>query len=217
MSKDHQWRSLRLTKHDGSDAATLGAYGGHPRGIRATQWPRCAVCGSPMCHMMQLDASEQLDLGGYERMTVFICHATGGRCEDWDPYKGANKVLLQRAKDDELYDGPPTVRVYRRMKLMSGGNTDELALMREVKAGQLTMPEALTQLRHDKIGGGAVWLQGEDAPASASGQGSMRLVVQFTTDMVSFDITPGGMGYVFLDPHDPSPEAGRFLWQSGGS
>ncbi len=168
-----------------------------------------------MCHMMQLDAGDYLNLGGYARMSVFICHATGGRCEDWDPYKGANKVILHRNLDDALYDGPPTVRVYRRLRLSVDEPTDELVLMRRVKSGEIQMPDALAALKHDKLGGGAVWLQGEDTPKSRAGDGPMRLVLQLTTDVVSFDITPGGMGYVFFDPHDKTPDAARFLWQSG--
>src|SRR5690606_14604312 len=107
------WTSFRLRRAEPDDAQIVGAYGGPPRGIRAPQWPRCAVCGQPMCHMAQIDAGPWVDLRGWARMSVFICHATGGRCEDWDPWKGSNKVLLQRVRDDNLYDGPPTVRVYR--------------------------------------------------------------------------------------------------------
>lgn len=208
------WNSHQLVKYSG-EGDRIGAYGGHPRGIRGTVWPRCAVCGAPMCHMMQIDAGPVVDLGGYERMTVFICHATGGRCEDWDAYKGANRVVLQLKKDDSLYDGPPTVRVYRRTLLGVAPPVDELALMRRVKAGELPMSDALASLKHDKIGGGAVWLQGEDTPSRRSGVGNVRLALQFTTNIVSFDITPGGMGYVFMDPTDPSPDGAYFLWQRG--
>ena len=165
--------------------------------------------------MMQVDAGPYVNLGNYERMSVFICHATGGRCEDWDPYNGSNKVLLHAQKDDSLYDGPPTVRVYRRTILGVKDPVDELDLMRRVKAGEFTMTEALTSLKHDKVGGGAVWLQGEDTPKSRAGEGNMDLILQLTTKLVSFDITPGGMGYIFLDPNDSSPDAAYFLWQSG--
>jgi hypothetical protein len=197
------------------DGEFIGSYGGHPRGIRGNLWPRCAVCGAPMCHMMQVDAGPSVDLGGYERLSVFICHATGGRCEDWNAHNGANKVLLHAEKDDTLYDGPPTVRVYRRTRLIAGEPVDELDLMRRVKAGEVTMTQALSSIKHDKVGGGAVWLQGEATPKSKTGEGNMRLAVQFTTNIVSFDITPGGMGYIFLDPNDVSPESAYFMWQSG--
>lgn len=169
-----------------------------------------------MCHMAQIDAGPWLDLGGYARMSLFICHATGGRCEDWDPFKGSNQVLLHRHRDDNLYDGPPTVRVYRRMVLAVDDPLDELGLMTRVREQGLPMAEALEHLRHDKLGGGAVWLQGDGTPVSASGEGPMRLLLQMTTELVAFDITPGGMAYVFLDPDDSSPGAAHMLWQSGG-
>lgn len=208
------WHSYRLRRAR-SGEVVVGSYGGHPRGIRAHEWPRCAVCGAPMCHMGQLDAGPWLDLGGFARMTLFICHATGGRCEDWDPWKGANRVVLQRTRDETLYDGPPTVRVYRRVKLAIDEPTDELALMIEVKNEGLPMKSALASLRHDKLGGGAVWLHGDATPQSLAGDGPMRLILQVTTDLVKFDITPGGMAYVFIDPHDDSENAGRLLWQGG--
>lgn len=209
------WLSYRVRKAGPDDQPNIGAYGGHPRGIRAPQWPRCSVCGQPMCHMAQIDAGPWIDLRGWARMSVFICHATGGRCEDWDPWKGANKVLLQRVRDDNMYDGPPTVRVYRRIRLTVEPPTDERALMQRVQEQQLALDAALQDLKHDKLGGGAVWLHGDDTPKAPSGAAPMRLVLQLTTDIVTFDITRGGMAYVFLDPNDDSDGAGHMLWQGG--
>jgi hypothetical protein len=213
--KNSPWLSYRLRKALPSEENIVGWYGGHPRGIRSHQWPRCAVCAAPMCHMTQIDAGEWLDLNGFARMSLFICHATGGRCEDWDPWKGANRVFLHRTRDDNLYDGPPTVRVYRRRLLTVQKPLDELALMIKVKEQGMPMTDALEQIRHDKIGGGAVWLHGEDTPQSPTGEGPMRMVLQFTTDLVAFDITKGGMGYVFKDPFDNSENSARLLWQGG--
>ena len=209
------WHSFRLRPAKPGNSKIVGWYGGHPRGVRAHLWPRCSVCGAPMCHMMQLEAGDWLDLGSFKRMSVFICHATGGRCEDWDPYKGANTVLLHRESEDDLFDGPPTVRVYRRRLLTVDDPIDELAVMIKVKEQGLPMKDALQELQHDKLGGGAVWLHGDDTPPSRKGEGPMRLLVQFTTDLVGFDITPGGMGYVFIDPLDDTDEAAHFLWQGG--
>ncbi|MEZ4318627.1 MAG: hypothetical protein R3F61_14025 [Myxococcota bacterium] len=215
MSDLTPWHSFRIRKAKSDAKVIIGAYGGHPRGIRAHQWPRCAVCGAPMCHMAQIEAGPWLDLGPHTRMTVFICHATGGRCEDWDPWKGANKVLLSKMRDENLYDGPPTVRVYRRQLLTVDQALDERAVMSQVRTHGVPVADALEQLRHDKLGGGAVWLHGDDTPASPTGQGPMRMLLQITTDLVKFDITSGGMGYVFLDPYDASENAGRLLWQGG--
>ncbi len=213
--KSSPWLSHRLRKASSDADHLVGAYGGHPRGIRSHQWPRCRVCGAPMCHMAQLDASPWVDLNGFARMSLFICHATGGRCEDWDPWKGANKVLLQRVRDDNLYDGPPTVRVYRRVRLTADPPLDEAAVMAGVKENGVPLESALESLKHDTLGGGAVCLHGDATPQSPTGRGSMRLVVQVTTDVVTFDITRGGMAYVFLDPFDPTEEGGRLLWQGG--
>ena len=212
-SMTSHWMSHRLRPLSANGEVVVGAYGGHPRGIRTQHWPRCRVCNAAMCHMAQLDAGPWLDLQGYSRLSVFICHATGGRCEDWDPWKGANKVLLQTVKDDNLYDGPHTVRVYRRVQLTIDPAIDEARLWRDVKERGVPPRRVLESLRHDKLGGGPIWLTGEDAPQCPSEKGPMRLAVQLTTDVVAFDITRGGMAYVFLDPHDRSEDAGRLLWQ----
>jgi hypothetical protein len=209
------WLSYRLQRSTQDTDVSVGAFGGHPRGIRSHQWPRCKVCGAPMCHMAQIDGGPWVDLQGFARMSVFICHAQGGRCEDWDPWKGSNKVVLHRTLDDNLYDGPPTVRVYRRMRLTVDPAIDEGAVMKDVQDRKVPLKSALASLRHDKLGGGAVWLHGDGTPQSPSGQGAMRLVLQMTTDLVAFDITKGGMAYVFLDPFDTTEEAGRLLWQGG--
>jgi hypothetical protein len=168
-----------------------------------------------MCFMAQIDSGPWLDMGGWARISLFICHATGGRCEDWDPWKGSNRVVLHRVRDENLYDGPPTVRVYRRTELTVDPPIDEMSTMLRAKEEGKPVREALEALRHDKLGGGAVWLHGDDTPQSPGGQGPMRLVMQLTTDVIAFDITAGGMAYVFIDPHEPSENAGRLLWQGG--
>ncbi len=163
--------------------------------------------------MAQFDSGSWLDLQGWARASVFICHATGGRCEDWDPWKGANRVLLQRYRDENLYDGPPTVRVYRRTDLTIEPSVDERALLQKAAADGITPKAALDSLAYDKIGGMPAWLHADETPMSLTQQGPMRLVAQMTTNVVGFDITPGGMAYLFIDPYDGSDRAGRLLWQ----
>ena len=209
-----QWHSFPLRKA-GADARTVvGHFGGHPRGIRAHQWPRCRVCGAPMCHMGQLESGPWLQLGGHARMSLFICHATGGRCEDWDPWKGANRVLLHRVRDDSLYDGPPTVRVYRRVRLTVDAPTDERAVLAQAKAEGVGRREAFDKLRVDKFGGGPVWWHRDDTPASPISGRPMRLAMQITTRIVTFDITRHGVAYVFLDPASRDENAAVLLWQA---
>ncbi len=207
--------SRALSRLEGDGDSVVGSFGGHPRGVRAHVWPRCAVCGAPMCHMAQFDAGPWLDLGPWARLTVFICHATGGRCEDWDPWKGANKVLLQRLRDDNLYDGPPTVRVYRRVRLGAGSPVDERDWVRTMGEQGVVGRAASERLRFDKLGGAPAWLHSDDTPRSKVNASPMRLILQMTTQIVAFDITRGGVAWVFIDPADPGEDAGRLVWQGG--
>jgi len=162
--------------------------------------------------MAQMDAGPWLDLGMYKRFTVFICHATGGRCEDWDPFKGANKVMLHRELDGNLYDGPPTGRVYRRTRLTVDPPRDEHEMVRQVEEDALPLENVLRELRYDKLGGGAVWIHNDATPAARSGQ-PMRMTMQVTTDLVRFDITPRGMAYVFVERNEDRVRAAYLLWQ----
>jgi hypothetical protein len=193
--------SFRLIKQ-GAGEPLVGWFGGHPRGIHAQDWPRCRVCGAPMCHLAQINAGFWLDLGLFKRMSVFICHATGGHCEDWDPYKGANQVLLHREKNEVLYDGPPTVRVYRRLKLSVEPCQQEQAVTEAQESC----------LDHDKLGGHPVWLQQEPSLKGRDGQ-EMRLLMQMTTQLVKFDITDGGMAYVFVEEAVGSEPRVYLMWQ----
>lgn len=174
----------------------IGAYGGHPRGIPASTWPRCRVCGNPMCHMAQFDAGSWLDLGGFARLSAFICHATGGRCEDWDPWVGSNSVMLHRSLDNNLYDGPPTVRVYRRVPITLGPSPE---------------PTDGPRAPVDQLNGRPTWLQGNATPAGTMGR-PMRMVAQLSTEIVKFDITPTGVAYLFFDDDSAKGNA-RLLWQ----
>jgi len=200
-------QSWQLFKRDANEQI-VGWYGGHPRGIRAQDWPRCRVCGAAMCHMAQMDAGPWLDLGEYHRLSVFICHATGGHCEDWDPFKGSNAVLLHSEKNNTLFDGPPTVRVYRRVMLTAR----ELSV--EPDFGSSTQEEdpRLQTFRHDKIGGQPVWITHSVGPVNRQGT-PLPMLMQLTTDLVKFDITASGMAYVFFDARAGRDSRAYLLWQ----
>ena len=162
-----------------------------------------------MCHLCQIDAGPWLDLGPYQRMSVFICHATGGMCEDWDPYKGANKVVLHREQNNMLFDGPPTVRVYRRFKLTVDEPYDESVIW---ESPEDERHAAVESLRYDKLGGGAVWLHRDASPLTVKGN-PMKMLLQVTTDLVKFDITNRGMAYIFIDTETAQEGRGYMLWQ----
>jgi hypothetical protein len=205
--------SYRLRRAAPNDPV-VGAYGGHPRGVKHGDWPKCTVCKAPMCHVVQLDAGAWLDLGFYKRLTVFICHATGGRCRDWEPFSGANRVLLHGLIDDDLYDGPATVRVYPRRPLAIGPAFDEQALL----AHSTEDPESYERfkpIRYDKVGGAPAWLYEEDVPKLSGQPEETRMVLQMTRAIVPFDITDGGVAYVFFNPSGEVSQAAALLWQSG--
>lgn len=194
----------------------IGWFGGHPRGVGEEDWPSCRVCGAAMCHMGQINAGPHLDLAGYDRVSLFICHATGGRCKDWDPNLGANMALLQRNCSDQLFDGPPTVRVYHRVKLTIEKGVDEAAIIESAGPGSVGERVIKTHLDHEKIGGLPIWHKKELTPMSTDGSEPMRMLMQFSTGIVQFDITESGVGYLFIDD-SPGAVAVKLLWVSGNT
>jgi len=148
-------------------------------------------------------------------MSLFICHATGGACEDWDPLKGANRVLLHEDADDSLYDGPPTVRIYRRVLLGMGTRVDEKSKVRSVAASGGDEAAIGSALRYDKVGGYPAWHGRDQTPRVASGAEPMRLVLQLTPSLVGLDITSTGVLWVFIDAAEGAPGGARMLWQTG--
>jgi hypothetical protein len=142
-------------------------------------------------------------------MSVFICHATGGHCEDWDPYKGANRVILHRDQNNVMFDGPPTVRVYRRYMLTVEASVDESALL---DVSQERKNQVLDGLQYDKLGGVPVWIHRESSPVERAGK-PLRLALQMTTDLIKFDITTQGMAYVFWEEGSTSESSALLVWQ----
>jgi hypothetical protein len=205
-------QSYRL-KAAGPGDIIVGWFGGHPRGIRSQDWPRCAICAAPMCHMAQIDAGPWLALDDCQRLSIFICHATGGQCEDWEPYKGSNRVVIQKQVNDMLFDGPPTVRVYRKVRLTVEPLVNESGLLEEAEGDPDELNALTHRLKYDKLGGGAVWVH-NDATLRRSDGRAMRLVMQMTTNIVKFDITDDGMAYVFLDSQGSASDNRAYLiWQ----
>ncbi len=208
------WQSHRLKEATEGDDI-VGAYGGHPRGIEESRWPRCGVCGQPMCHLAQLEAGAWLQLGHFARMSVFSCQATGQRCTQSIETSLVHAVLLHSESSDELLDGPATARVFPRVLLAVAEAIDERELWHDAQQRGHSANDMLRKLRADKLGGGAVWLQRDQAPVSPTGLGNMRLVLQMTTHLSAFGWPGKGLGYVFVDPHQPEAERGVFLWQAG--
>ena len=147
---------------------------------------------------------------------MFICHATGGRCKDWEPFTGANRVLLNGLLDDDLYDGPATVRVYPRRPLTIGPALDEQLLLSHSKDDPDSC-DRLLPIRYDKIGGGPAWLYEGEVPKLTGDPAETRMILQMTRAIVPFDITDGGIACVFFNPSGEASEAAALLWQSGRS
>ena len=149
-----------------------------------------------------------MDIFPFQRLSVFICHATGGVCGDWDPFKGSNRVILHREQNNNLFDGPPTVRVYRRTRLA----IDKVVENEAQNIATLHNSEVAPVPAIDKLGGVPDWIHPTTPPLTGPGN-PMDLAVQITTEIVKFDITDKGRAFVFLDLESTGAPRGYMLWQ----
>jgi hypothetical protein len=191
-----------------SNDPVAGWLGGHPRGILGVEWPHCAICGAAMCHLGQFNHSEHFSLGIYRRASLFICHATGGNCEDWRHDNGANALILSRFVDHELDDGPETVKVYHRIELTTSAPVDESVLRVEGGLKGVRATALRAHIDGSKLGGFPIWRTPRAAPEGKNGP--MRFLGQLGTEILPFDITAGGMLFLFMDDDEG---LGAVLWQ----
>ena len=124
------WLSWRLRQaRDGDPVA--GWFGGHPRGIPNEVWPRCRVCGNPMCHMAQIDAGPELVLRSALRSFVGEALLAIG-----DERAVATLAQARREGESrgELWWMPETIRLQSEAARRFGDPAEADALLADAEA-----------------------------------------------------------------------------------
>ncbi len=201
----------------GGEGVPLAKVGGEPEPVGPLRWPTCAMCGTPMRFLFQLPhVPGKVDLAPFAAVYVFQCENPDTVCYRSMPSDGANAAIPVRA-------GPPKVEGERHQGLaynpwclgFAPAEEDTAALSVDVNEATREQLQALDraqeQAPESKVGGVAVWLNG-DAPPECCGQ-QARFVAQLSAMPFGLDFGDNGRGYLFRCQHQPE----HFLFLSQGA
>lgn len=205
--------------------------GGSPVLYREIPWPICSSCGQEMDFLAQVPLQQPLHISDrYSMAYVFMCPGQFDErgwltCETWDPFSGANKVIIQESIHD-------TVLLSRQSEYPDYSATLEHVLEPLIDTSDNELSNELVASVHEatKLGGVPAWLQGNKTPLCPTCHGPTKLVAQFNaaldgnlpadpaewvSDAFKFFHFGGddGIGYLFICQDECSPDSGAFLWQ----
>ncbi len=204
--------NLLMVDESFDEAATVvfGDAPALPAGWRF-DWPVCAACGGPMCHLGQVP--HPVHAG--RRILLFQCGNEPGCCEDWEAERGANLAVVI-----------PTDLALLPLQAPSAG----LTALQGRWSGHLrpsdaeTYDQAMSQVRAEglpgrsvlgQLGGEPDWIQDDETPQCPACGQAMRLAAQLEEgpDYRTAMNFGGGCAYVFAC--DCPAATARFLWQCG--
>jgi hypothetical protein len=200
--------------------------------------PACRSCGQPMRFMLQV-FFEPGFYEPYKAAVVFICGEPYGpdfklRCETYDPFAGANAVvLLKEIVSAEPSGPPPAAEVDRRHDPISPPyrvsweewpdftyrpDQNDYSDTEEHRIVWAEIAAFLERFGWNKRGGYAMFEQTDDTPTCPACGGPVIFAAQFSADLpigMLEEFGDVGTGYVFLCKAKCGDRGGAFLWQCG--
>lgn len=204
-------------------------FGGQPVWLDVPQWPLSRETGNPMRFICQVALDEQLFPNSTGKMAyVFITDEEDYVDGTWEPNGGENSVIVQPSP---MASGVPTAAIATGPTLfdmVKVPGKDRLIPVEREYAVELALndepPYQIEQARSswteeevekyaqglegNKIGGGPIFLQGDEFPDD----GQWNLLLQLDSTNVPFSVNFGdaGIAYAFIDP---TGQIGKMLWQ----
>lgn len=205
--------------------------GGSPVFYREASWPTCTNCGQYMDFLVQVPLQHPLQFSKqYAMAYVFLCPGQFDEnglltCETWDPYSGANKVIIQEQSGQTI----PAQRISEYLDYRVSLEHVQEPL---IDTSDHSLAVELLHSVHEttKIGGVPAWIQANEAPRCSTCRGLTKFVAQFgaaldgslPADPAKWDPDEykffhfggdDGLGYLFICEAECDPDSGLFLWQ----
>jgi hypothetical protein len=184
-----------------------------------------------MDFLAQVPLQQPLHLSSrYSMAYIFMCPGRFDEkgwltCKTWDPFSGANKVIIQELSGHtELISRPSEFPDY--------SVTLEHVIKPLIDTSDYALPDELIEEVHGstKLGGVPMWLQDNETPQCPTCHGPMMFAAQFDAaldgslpaDPAKWDAEAykflhfggdDGIGYLFLCRDECGPDIGFFLWQ----
>lgn len=197
--------------------------GGWPIGF-ASAWPRCRVCSHAMQFALQLNLRDPIAVSKkFAWAYLFVCPhyendqaaPRGEPCPTWEPYGGANALILQPSAPGTMGDPPGDVTPFPERAVdfvpyerddedeeESGGgagliNPKFMELLEEAEANtpadaedvEVELPAHWMAPKTIQMGGDPRWLQRPERPKCPKCRGPMKLLAQLDAEVAeaSFD------------------------------
>jgi hypothetical protein len=175
------------------------------------------MCGTPMRFLFQLPhVPGKVDLSPFAAVYVFQCENPDTACYRAFPDEGANAAVPVRAGEPKVEGERPTGVPYNAWTLGFGPAEEDTAAL-SVDANEATseqlraLDRASEEAPESKVGGVAVWLNGEGGP-QCCGEPT-RFVAQLSAMPFGLDFGDNGRGYLFRCQRQPE----HFLFMSQGA
>jgi len=205
--------------------------GGTPVFFNEVTWPTCRFCGQKMDFLAQIPLRSPIEFSRkYDMAFIFMCPGHFDergwlQCQTWEPYAGANAVILQEhSSQTTMLDSPAAYPDYA--VVLERSNEPR------VDTADYSIDDEQRELVADttKIGGMPMWIQTNETPSCPKCKGAMGFIAQLAAELDGplpadalwgdsryrfFNFGDVGTGYLFLCASECSPEGVAFFWQCG--
>jgi len=177
-------------------------FGGHPVAPEGFVWPTCATCAAPMQFLGQLRLDER------RLLSLFMCQADPGQCEEWDADEGGNAAFVFEIADGLAPVTPPDGETTLRGHW--GGRVERRAVD-EAALGEFEtaydVARSAWAAEHGRrrdvlgaLGGEPAWIQGDETPACDDCDEEMTFAAQLEEgpDYATAMSFGGGCAYAFV-------------------
>jgi hypothetical protein len=205
--------------------------GGSPVFYQPVSWPVCSNCGKEMDFLAQVPLQNPISFSSsYAMAYIFMCPGKFDErgwldCETWEPFSGANKVIIQEYSDDMIAVSRTSEYPDYSIELIRASEPN-------IDTTDYSFSEELLTSVYEatKLGGVPTWLQDNETPICPNCHKPMTFVAQFVAELDG--MLPGdprkrkekdykffhfggddGIGYLFICQDECSDKCSVFLWQ----
>lgn len=188
--------------------------GGLPTGVSEFEWPACRSCKGAMQFLAQIKLADSADesLNGRPQvLLLFQCQNEPGMCDEWDANAGGNAACLASVGTAAV-SAPETGDTTLSSESFVTLKPYDSSVATESEDDNYIDAVEDNENILGKIGGDALWLQGDETPDCDCGN-KMHFVAQLEErGGGGINFGGGGVGYAFVC--GVCEDKAKFLWQS---
>ena len=188
--------------------------GGLPAASADFDWPACRSCQRAMQFIAQIRLSDSDDESMNSRpdmLLIFMCQNDPGMCDDWDADAGGNAAFVVAPGSASITPPASGETTLEQECFVSLTAYDSTAAQETADDTYVAAIEGNQNIL-GKIGGNAIWIQGDETPACDCGNQMRFVALLEERGGGGINFGGGGIGYVFAC--NSCNDKAKFLWQS---